>query len=167
MQPYRPHNAPPKPGTEPGAAQPEPQPAPPGLEADRPTQPEPQPAPKPACFRISGIPSSWNSERLERELQTIDPDFDRMAAEVSGPFPDSYDFSTQTALLNLSECTPYFTFEEKHEMISENGRRVRLVLDKRFHDLTPLNRAEEPIKIELVSLQKGVFQLLRCVCIVL
>ena len=149
MQPYRPHNAPPKPGTEPGAAQPEPLFA--GLEADRPAQPEPLPAPKPACFRISGIPSLWDSERLERELQTIDPDFDRMAAEVSGPFPDSYDPSTQTALLNLSECTPYFTFEEKHQIISESGQRVRLVLDKHFHDLTPLNRAEEPIKMELVN----------------
>ena len=146
MQPYRPS---PKPGTyrpEPGAA-----------------QPEPQPAPKPACFRISGIPHSWNSsERLEVALQTIDPDFDPTAAEVSGPFPDSYGSSTQTALLNLSKCTSYFTFEpsqEKHEVISENGRKVHLVLDKHFYDLTPLNRAEEPIKIELVNLQIGFFSI--------
>ena len=133
-------------------------------------QPEPQPAPlqyKPACFRISGIPPLWESERLEKALQTIDPGFDRMGAEVSGPFPDSCDSSTQTALLNLNECTSYFTFEpnqEKHEVIRENGRIIRLVLDKHFYDLTPLNRAKEPIEMELVNSQKGDFQLLTCVC---
>ena len=108
------------------------------------------------CFRISGIPPCWDSERLGRELRTIDPEFDRMGAEVSGPFPD-HD-STQTALLNLSECTLYFTFEpnqEKHEIINEGGRKIHLVLDKHFYDLTPLNRAEEPVKMELVTPNKG------------
>ena len=143
------------------------------LEADRPgpeaAQPEPQPAPQPACFRISEIPPFWDSKRLEEALKTIDPDFDPMTAEISGPFPDSCDSSSQTALLNLNECTSYFTFkpnQEKHEAVSENGGMFRLVLDKHFYDLTPLNRAKEPIKIELINPQKGIFQLLTCVCTV-
>ena len=87
-----------------------------------------------------------------------------MDAEVSGPFPDCYD-PTQTALLNLNECTSYFTFEhsqEKHKVINEKGGKVHLVLDKHFYDLTPLNRAEEPIELELVNPQSGVPQMLTC-----
>ena len=117
------------------------------------------------CFRISGIPPHWDSERLEKALQTIDPEFDPMGAKVSGPFPDVYD-STQVALLDLSDCTSYFTFDpnqEKHKMINEDDQSVHLVLDNHFYDLTPLNRAKEPVKIELVNLQKGVLQMLRCV----
>ena len=117
-----------------------------------------------ACFRVSGIPPLWDGERLEQALRTIDPEFDLMDAEISGPFPD-HD-STQTALLNLSGCTSYFTFDpnqEKHKIIYEGDRKIHLVLDKHFYDLTPLNRAEEPIKMELVNLQKGAFQILTCV----
>ena len=138
-------------------AQPEP-------EADR---PEPQPVPRQSratCFRISGIPPHWDIQRLEKALRTIDPEFDPLDAEISGPFPDSSD-STLTALLNLSGCTPYFTFErseEKHEVVNESGRKVRLVLDKHFYDLTPLNRAKEPIQIELATLQEDAFQILTC-----
>ena len=132
-------------------------------------QPESKPVPeknKLTCIRISGIPLLWDSERLEKALETIDPNFDPMGAKVSGPFPDSYDSSTQTALLNLSECTLYFTFEpnqEKHEVINENGQEVHLVFDKHFYDLTPLNQAEEPIKMEFVNPLKGAFQMLTCV----
>ena len=88
-----------------------------------------------------------------------------MVAEVSGPFPDVCE-PTQVALLDLSEGTPYFIFEpnqEKHEVIYEDGQKVHLVLDNHFYDLTPLNRAEEPVKIESVNPQKGVFQMLTCV----
>ena len=129
-------------------------------------QPELQPVSKknkPTCFRISGIPPLWDSERLKEALRTIDPEFDPMGAELSGPFPDLD--STQTALLHLSECTSYFTFEpkqEKHKIINENGRKIHLVLDKHFYDLTPLNRAEEPIEMELVNPQKGAIQMLTC-----
>ena len=128
----------------------------------------PKPVPKkykPTCFRISGIPLLWDGERLEKVLKTIDPNFDPMGAKVSGPFPDCYDSSKQTALLDLNECTLYFTFEpkqEKHEMISENGQEIHLVFDKHFYDLTPLNRAEEPIKLEFVNPRKGAFQMLTC-----
>ena len=153
QKPNRPHTASPKLETakpEPGAVQLAPQPV------SRKNQT--------MCFRISGIPPHWNSERLEQALRTIDPEFDPICAEVSGPFPD-HD-STQTALLNLSGCTSYFAFgpnEEKHKMIYENGRKIHLVLDKHFYDLTPLNRAEEPIKMELVNPQKGGVQMLTCI----
>ena len=147
-KPNRPQTAPPKLETTqlPGAAQPESQPV---SKQNQPT-----------CFRISGIPSDWDRERLKKELQTIDPGFDNMGAEISGPFPDSCEYSTRTALLDLNECTSYFTFEpnrEKHELIDESGRKVHLVLDKHFYDLTPLNRAEVPIEMELVYPQKSVF----------
>ena len=82
-----------------------------------------------------------------------------MDAEVSGPFPDVYD-CTQVALLDLGERTSYFTFEpsqEKHKSINEGGQKVHLLLDNHFHDLTPLNRAKEPVKMELVNPQKGNF----------
>ena len=88
-----------------------------------------------------------------------------MGAEVSGPFPDVYD-RTQVALLDLRNSTSYFTFkpdQEKHTAIKENGQKVHLVLDNHFYDLTPLNRAEEPVKMESVNSQKGVFQMLTCV----
>lgn len=131
-------------------------------------QPGPQPVPKQnksVSFRISGIPPLWDSERLEKELETIDTEFNPKDAEISGPFPDVYGSSTQTALLGLSECTPYFTFEpkqEKNNPIEENGRKFYLVLDRHFHDLTPLNQPEGRITMELVNPQKCAFQMLTC-----
>ena len=95
-----------------------------------------------------------------KALQDIDTNFDPEGAELSGPFPDSCGY-TQTAVLNLNECTSYFTSEPcrgKNEVIRENNQRVRLFLDNHFCDLTPLNRAEEPVKMELVNLQKSGFQ---------
>ena len=100
-----------------------------------------------------------------------------MGAEVSGPFPGVYDHTqvalqnqrlhthTQVALLDLRNCTSYFTFEpdqEKHRAISENGQKVQLVLDNHFYDLTPLSRAQEPVKMESVYPQKGVSRILTC-----
>ena len=129
------------------------------------SQPEPQTGSKQnqqTCFRISGIPPHWDRERLKKALQTIEPEFNPMGAEVSGPFPDVYD-RTQVALLGLRAGAPYFIFEpnqEKHKVISEDGQRVHLVLDNHFYDLTPLNRAKEPVKVESVNPQKGVFQIL-------
>ena len=142
---------------------------PPELETLLPKPGTSQPIPQPAsqqnqqtCFRISGIPPHWDSERLEKALQAIDPEFDPMGAEVTGPFPDVYSYGcTQVALLDLSECTSYFTFDpnqEKHKVINEDGRKVYLVLDNHFHDLTPLNRAKEPVQVESVNPQKGVFK---------
>ena len=118
------------------------------------------------CLRISGIPLEWGRQRLAEALQAIDPEFDCGRAEISGPFPDSYE-PTQTALLNLNERTAYSTFEpneEKNEVINESsGRKIRLLLDEHFHDLTPLNRAKEPINMELVYPQKGIPSVLTCV----
>ena len=125
QKPNRPRTAPPElepAKTEPGVAQSEPQPV---SKKNQPT-----------CFRISGIPPPWDGERLEKALRTIDPEFDRMGAEISGPFPGSYG-STQTALLDLNECTQHFTFEpkqEKQKVISENGQKIYLVLDKHSCD---------------------------------
>ena len=93
-------------------------------------------------------------------MKTIDPEFDPMGAEVSGPFPDVYD-PAQVALLDLSECTSYFTFEpnqEKYKAIKGNGQRIHLVLDNHFYDLTPLNRSNEPVRMESVNPQKVGFQ---------
>ena len=104
-------------------------------------------------------------QKLEEALQAVDPEFDRGRAEISGPFPDSYE-PTQTALLNLNECTAYCTFEpneEKHEVLYENSRKIRLRFDEHFHDLTPLNRAEVPINMESVYLQKAISLVLTCV----
>ena len=117
---------------------------------------ESQPVPEqnqPTCFRISGIPSDWNSERLEEALRGIDTEFDCLGAEIYGPFPNSLDL-TNTALLNVNKCTSYFTFkpdQEKHEVIREHGQKVYLVLDKHFYDLTPLSQADEEAEIESVN----------------
>ena len=116
------------------------------------------------CIRISGIPPEWDRQWLEEKLQTIDPEFDPGRAEISGPFPDSYE-PTQTALLNSNEYTAYTAFEpneEKHEVLHENSRIIRLRLDKHFHDLTPLNRAKVP-NMESVYLQKAISLVLTCV----
>ena len=83
-----------------------------------------------------------------------------MGAEVSGPFPDVYEH-TQVALLDLSKATSCFIFEpnqEKQEVINEDGQKVHLVFDKHFHDLTPLNRAKEPVKMESVNPQEASFK---------
>ena len=112
--------------------------------------------PGPPTFRVSGIPPSWDSERVKKALHDIDPDFDPKGTELSGPFPDSCG-STQTAVLDLNECTSYFTSEPglvENEVIREDNQTVRLLLENHFCDLTPLNRVEEPIKMELVNLQK-------------
>jgi hypothetical protein len=108
---------------------------------------------RPTCFRISGIPSDWSIDKLGEELQKIDPELDLTDAELSAPCPACCD-STQTALLNFNRCTAYFRGfgrnEERQKVIRENGRKARLVIDKHFYDLTPLNRPNTPVVAELV-----------------
>ena len=93
-------------------------------------------------------------------LKTIYPDL--QGAKVSGPFPNSCG-NGQTALLELNECTPNFASEPNQKIwkvIEEEGRRIHLLFDNVFDNLTPLNRAKEPIRMELVNLKEGVFQML-------
>jgi hypothetical protein len=105
---------------------------------------------QPTCFRISGIPSDWCTNNLEQALQAIDPELVLTDVELSELIPACYG-STQTALLSLDSYTTYFRSfernEERHKVIQKNGQ-VRLVIDKHFYDLTPMNRPTEPIVAE-------------------
>jgi hypothetical protein len=119
----------------------------------------PPPAPtrgsrdQPTCFRISGVPSSWTMANLEHAIKTIDSEFSIDEVELS-LFPACCD-STQTALLNLNYSTAYFQgFErndERLEIIRENGRKIRLSIDKHFYDWTPMNTPQAPIVAEFVQ----------------
>jgi len=124
------------------------------------------------CFRISGIPSDWSMDDLKRKLQVIDSQLCLTDVDLSKPFPACCD-STQTALLNFDNCTEYFRKlkrnDEKQIVIRETNpdRKVRLMIDKHFYDLSPMNRPVEPIVAELVqSLLFTIFRHLTCVCTV-
>lgn len=105
------------------------------------------------CFRISGIPFNWDSNRLRQALRDIDPELYLPPAELSELFPACCDTS-QVALLTLERCTAYFQNfkhnDERQKVFAENGRKIRLVFDKHFYDLTPMNRPTTPIVVELV-----------------
>jgi hypothetical protein len=109
--------------------------------------------PQPICFRISGIPPHWSTNNLENALQLIDPELNFIDVELSELIPDCCD-NTQIALLNFDYCTAYFRSfernEERYRVIRESGRKVRLVIDKHFYDLTPLNCPTTPIIAESV-----------------
>jgi hypothetical protein len=115
---------------------------------------------QPTCFRISGIPSDWDRNKLEQNLRDIDPDLDLMRDELSELFPACGD-STQTALLNLERCTAFFQKFKQNDEISkvlpETSRKIQLMFDKHFYDLTPMNRPATPIIAELVPSLQIVF----------
>jgi hypothetical protein len=103
------------------------------------------------CLRISGIPADWKSNTLEQALQQIDSELKLAEVELSELFPACSD-STQVALLTLGRCTQYFKNfgrnEDKLIVIRTDGRKIRLVIDKHFYDLTPMNRPGAPIVAE-------------------
>jgi len=111
---------------------------------------------RPTCFRISGIPSDWSTSHLKQKLQVIDPELNFSDVDLSGPFPSCCD-STHMALLHFDNCTAYFQrFKRNDEtlvVIREDmpERKVRLIIDKHFYDLTPMNYPDEPIITELVK----------------
>jgi hypothetical protein len=115
-----------------------------------------EPPCKSACFRISGIPADWSIDILQENLQVIDPNLKFTDVDITGPFPASCD-STRTALLNFDNCTAYFQQFERNDqklIVFREGkpvRKVRLVIDKHFYDLTPMNDPQAPIIAELVS----------------
>jgi hypothetical protein len=89
----------------------------------------------------------WALLRIDRELN-----FER--DELSEPFSAPYG-TTHVALLSMECATAYFRSfrhnEERQEVVDENGRRVRLVFDRHFYDLTPMNMPASRIKAELVD----------------
>jgi hypothetical protein len=111
---------------------------------------------QPTCFRITGVPSHWGTDELEEKLKSIDPDINLTNVDLS-KFPAcSYWTKTSTALLRLNRNTIYFDgwkqSEEKQILFREQGRTVRLNMDKDFYGLTPLNNPKIPITAEFVPL---------------
>ncbi|KAA8899139.1 hypothetical protein FN846DRAFT_960911 [Sphaerosporella brunnea] len=111
---------------------------------------------QPTCFRISGIPSDWDRNKLEQALRDIDPDLDLKERDELYELCPACCESTQTALLNLERCTAYFQNfqqnEERSKVITENGRKIRLVFDKHFYDLTPMNGPATPIVADVIAI---------------
>lgn len=118
---------------------------------------------QPTCFRITGVPSHWGTDELEERLKSIDPDIDLTNVDLS-KFPAcSYWTKTSTTLLRLNRNTIYFDgwkqSEEKQILFREQGRTVRLNIDKDFYGLTPLNNPKIPITAEFVPLHTLKYQL--------
>jgi hypothetical protein len=109
---------------------------------------------RPTCFRITGIPLNWRNNELKEELAQIGLDVDLEGVELS-IFP-ACSTKTQTALLRLDQKIAYFEgwkqSQEKQLPFKERGRTKRLIIDKDFYGLTPLNSPDAPITAELVSL---------------
>jgi hypothetical protein len=112
---------------------------------------------RPTCFRIPAIPLDWGKEELKDKLAKMDPDLNLENVELT-IFPVCSHFTkTQTALLRLDRNTAYFEgwkqSDEKRNTFKEQDKpTVRLNIDKHFYGLTPLNKPDEPITAEFVSL---------------
>jgi hypothetical protein len=112
---------------------------------------------RPTCFRITAIPLDWGKEELKDKLAKMDPDLNLENVELT-IFPVCSHFTkTQTALLRLDRNTAYFEgwkqSDEKRNTFKEQDKpTVRLNIDKHFYGLTPLNKPDEPITAEFVSL---------------
>jgi hypothetical protein len=108
----------------------------------------------PICFRISQIPKDWEEEFVLQTVLRIDPELRPEDMELS-LFPSCCDPTQKTALLNLKRNTKYFRSfkkngEKTQEFIGENLKKIVLVLDKHFYDLTPMNSPQKPIIAEFV-----------------
>ncbi|KAI5802993.1 hypothetical protein EDC01DRAFT_645472, partial [Geopyxis carbonaria] len=110
------------------------------------------------CFRITGIPLSWDASKIEKLLQ-LKFEFERVDMfELKGPFPDCYG-QDRVALLITSFPTQYLRSlpprEHPLELPMEkysNGRRVLLWIDRDFYDFTPLNSPDSPIKADIIAI---------------
>ncbi|RPB06396.1 hypothetical protein P167DRAFT_514553, partial [Morchella conica CCBAS932] len=112
-----------------------------------------KPRSKLTCFRISGIPVSWNKDDLVRALRLFDPDF-KDALKLS-LFP-ACSGRTLTALLRLDPltCSDYFrrmeSRQEQYELI-QGDPDIYLVIDRHFLGLTPLNAAGDDVLVDVVA----------------
>jgi hypothetical protein len=99
------------------------------------------------CFRISGIPSTWNEDDIFRALHSIDPSLNDQKRPL-WVYPGCFG-STRIALLQLNSSA-----EHQHLSIPESADRTSAVLtiDCHFHDLTPLNSPKGEVIAEFVPI---------------
>ncbi|KAF8540313.1 hypothetical protein BDD12DRAFT_33818 [Trichophaea hybrida] len=105
------------------------------------------------CYRITGIPSHWGKNELQQKLAEIARDINLENIELSIFRTCCYFTKTQTALLRLKSSTTYFEWwKQSKESFLEQGRTVRLNIDKQFYGLTPLNNPNEPITADIIAI---------------
>jgi hypothetical protein len=102
----------------------------------------------PKCFRISGVPSSWNENDVFDALHIIDPSLTHQNFR-SSLYPGCSG-STQVALLNSDSGTKHFECYKYLKVPESTNRTVVLTIDSDFFNLTPLNIPEGEIVAELV-----------------
>jgi hypothetical protein len=110
------------------------------------------PVAAPKCFRIANVPLTWSKKNVYRVLHNADRSLKDHKHQLS-LFP-ACSGATQTALLNFEICTKFFR---------------RILLNRHFHDLTPLNTPEGKIVAELVLPSATISQVidterLKCNC---
>jgi hypothetical protein len=111
--------------------------------------------PKRRCFRISGIPQSWDKDTVVAEIQEKDPAFKDQKHQLR-LFPSCTN-ANQTAVLNIDECTSeYFSNinvdrPTQLEVDNLDDEFLCLKIDRDFYDMTPLNVSEGEILAEFVT----------------
>ncbi|KAF8533302.1 hypothetical protein BDD12DRAFT_984533 [Trichophaea hybrida] len=103
----------------------------------------------PKCFRISGVPSSWNEDDLFDALHAIVPSLMHQKFRPS-LYPGCCG-STKIALLNLDSGTKHL---ERHKYLpvpESTSRPGVLTIDSDFYNLTPLNLPEGEIIADVIA----------------
>ncbi|KAF8542396.1 hypothetical protein BDD12DRAFT_802949 [Trichophaea hybrida] len=105
---------------------------------------------RPKCFRISGLPSSWNENDLFDALRAIDPSLTPQDYRPS--LNPSCCSPTQTALLNFDLCTEHLQ-HHKHLEVSESASRAAalLMIDSHFNNLTQLNVPQGEVVADVIA----------------
>jgi len=115
-----------------------------------------EPCGRPICFRITGVPSQWDKNKLGAKLAEIVPGLDLEYDELSMFRACTRSAKTKIALLRLYRTTTYFEgckqSHEKNYKFPEQCGTVRLNIDKNFYGLTPLNDPDTSITAEFVPL---------------
>ncbi|KAA8894549.1 hypothetical protein FN846DRAFT_406174 [Sphaerosporella brunnea] len=95
----------------------------------------------PLCFRITGVPQDWDKEKLQKALHLENDDLSILPA-------CNHLRKTRTALLRLDSLG----WEQKQIIVNEQGRCVRLTIDKNFYGLTALNDPVTPITADIIAI---------------
>jgi hypothetical protein len=104
------------------------------------------------------VPPDWNEDRLLAALKSVDTLLGDSNPQLS-LYPACCG-TTQTALLHLDFCTTYFKQLKPGNNYLPASDGVDLVIDRHFHDLTPLNSPGDEVVAELVMGKSCVLKLM-------
>jgi hypothetical protein len=113
----------------------------------------PVPAPESQCFRITGVPPEWSEADLLYSLRQVDPSVESWNNDQVSIYPACCG-ARKTALLKVHTSSKFFMHigigDSKFVEISRGAsdKKVGLLIDCHFHELTPLNTPKGDIIAE-------------------